>query len=156
MHLWSDSYNRDIADVFAIQADIAMNIANALEAEFSLAEQESIEKIPTESPGAYRLYLAALAAPFDAEGVLLDQAIAADPDFALAYAYKAFREHRALVGLYDVPPDEVAELEHLVRSNAEQALALDPTLGLAHAALAATHFVNWRGAEAEQAFQRAI
>ena len=44
-HLWSDSYNREFADIFAIQADIAMNIANALEAEFSVTEQESIEHV---------------------------------------------------------------------------------------------------------------
>jgi TolB-like protein len=53
-HLWSESYNREFADIFAIQADIAMNIANALEAEFSLEEQAQIEELPTDSPEGLR------------------------------------------------------------------------------------------------------
>jgi TolB-like protein len=60
-HLWSEVYERDLADVFAIQADIAAKIAAALEAEFSVAEREGIEKLPTSSPTAYALYLRALA-----------------------------------------------------------------------------------------------
>ncbi len=58
--LWSDVYERDFADVFAIQADIAMNIANALQAEFSVAERQSLEREPTSSPAAYALFLQAL------------------------------------------------------------------------------------------------
>jgi TolB-like protein len=57
VHLWSEAYERDFADIFAIQADIAMNVANALEAEFSEAEQQSIETAPTTSADAYALYL---------------------------------------------------------------------------------------------------
>ena len=57
-HLWSDTYPGDLSDlstIFAMQADIAMNIANAVGAEFSLEEQERIEAIPTDSPAAYEL-----------------------------------------------------------------------------------------------------
>jgi len=139
-----------------MQADIAMNIANAVGAEFSLEEQASIEKIPTESTEAYAYYLRALAAPGSTFDLLIDQAIAADPNFALAYAQRAYWNTFDLVGLGGAGPDEAAELERIVRVNAEQALALDPTLGIAQAALAVPHYVNWRGAEAEQAFQRAI
>jgi len=156
VHLWSDSYNRDFSDVFGIYADIAMNVANAVGAEFSLEEQASIEKIPTESPEAYAYYLRALAAPRSTFDLLIDQAIAADPNFALAYAQRAYWNTFDLVGLGGAGPDEAAELERIVRVNAEQALALDPTLGIAQAALAVPHYVNWRGAEAEQAFQRAL
>jgi len=89
-HLWSDSYNRDLADVFAIQADIAMNVANALRAEFSQAEQARIEAVPTDSPEAYAEYLRARAAvEYDTAFGLLDAAIRLDPEFALAYATKA-------------------------------------------------------------------
>ena len=48
-HLWVDEYEGDLSDVFGIQADISMNIANSLRATFSLAEQEAIEKAPTDS-----------------------------------------------------------------------------------------------------------
>ena len=58
VHLWSESYNREFSDVFGIQADIAMNVANALEAEFSAEEQADLDRVPTESSEAYRLYLA--------------------------------------------------------------------------------------------------
>jgi tetratricopeptide (TPR) repeat protein len=133
-----------------------MNIANAVGAEFSLEEQESIERRPTDSPEAYEYYLRALAAPAPADAVLLDQAIEADPEFALAYATRATLANFGLIGVGGTSPDEGVELERIVQSDAGRALALDPTLGLAHAAVAVPHFVNWRGAEAEQAFQRAM
>jgi Tfp pilus assembly protein PilF len=53
-------------------------------------------------------------------------------------------------------PDEALEVERRVYEDAERALAIDPTLGLAHAALAAVHQANWRGTAAEQAFQRSV
>ncbi|NIO39343.1 MAG: CadC-family transcriptional regulator, partial [Burkholderiales bacterium] len=60
-HLWTEAYDGDLSDVFAIQGEIAMNIANSLQAEFSIAEQESIGRAPTNSPQAYAAYLRALA-----------------------------------------------------------------------------------------------
>ena len=159
IHLWSDTYPGDMSDlstIFAMQADIAMNIANAVGAEFSPEEQASIEKIPTESTEAYALYLKALGSPLnEVMATYLDQAIELDPDFALAHAMKAFNYTFALIGVGGGNPDQVAALEPIVRDSAERALALDSSLGLAHAALADVHMVNWRGAEAEQAFQRA-
>ncbi len=154
-HLWSDSYNRDFSDIFAIQADIAMNIANALETEFSLAEQERIEQIPTVSPAAYMLYLRAA----HGRGTLgfddLDQAIALDPEFALAYASKAYWYAEQLEGA-SVDPAEAAALMPVVRENAERALALDPTIGIAHSALANLHNVVGDLAEAQAAYERAL
>jgi len=155
-HLWSDNYDREFADIFAIQADIAINIANALEAEFSLEEQESIEKMSTRSPAAYALYLQGLSTP-EFFPSYLDQAIALDPQFALAYAHRATLNTFNLVGVgYGLAPDEALELERRVYEDAERALAIDPTLGLAHAALAAVYQANWRGTAAEQAFQRSV
>ena len=101
VHLWSDSYSREFSDIFAIQADIAMNVANALEAEFSSAEQARIEERPTSSPAAYALYLQALDTWRTADQAtlqsLLDRAIVLDPDFALAYALKAMIGFLAMV-----------------------------------------------------------
>ena len=153
-HLWSDSYNREFSDIFAIQADIAMNIANALEAEFSLEEQQSIEKIPTDSPEAYRFYLAALDVFDDLRIDLLTQAILADPDFAAAYALRA----QAYVGtLATLPVGEsgVAEREALALRELDRALDLDPNLSLAHVIRAQIHAWNWRGREAREAYERA-
>ena len=71
-HLWSEVYERDLADIFAIQSDIATRIATALEATFSTAERQRIEKPPTDSPVAYALYLKAVAMiPEPGTGLLL-------------------------------------------------------------------------------------
>jgi len=154
-HLWSETYTRDFKDIFAIESDVAMNVANALEAEFSLEEQASIEKIPTDSPAAYALYLQQL----DLRGInnvpsavqLLDRALELDPEFAVAYGLKALR----LVNRGRIDPAVQADRARLAQEAAEQALALDPNLASAHAALAALHAANWRWAEAERAYERA-
>ena len=156
VHLWSESYNRDLSDVFAIQADIAMNVANSLEAEFSLAEQESIEAVPTDSPQAYALYLrATTGARFLTSMDNLDQAIELDPEFALAYATKAYWHAESLEGAF-ANPAEAAALMPVVRENAERALALDPTIGIAHSALANLNNVSGNLAEAEAAYASAL
>jgi len=162
-HLWSESYNRDLSDVFAIQADIAMNVANSLRAEFSPAEQARIEQIPTESPEAYALYLRGITAAFDAADSSaflelrwaddLDRAIALDPDFALAHAAKAYLYSYVLTGNVAAQQEQ---FEQVAQEHAERALALDPTQGRAHAALAFVHQAHWRWAEAEQEFARAL
>ncbi len=156
VHLWSDSYNREFSDVFGIQADIAMNVANALEAAFSVEEQDRIENIPTDSLTAYAFYLRTLLPGADWRS-LLDQAIALDPDFALAHALKAYWSSWELIGIpfSTVTREQALDVEQTIQNSANQALALDPNLGLAHAALGFAHMANWRGAEAEEALQRA-
>ena len=61
-----------------------------------------------------------------------------------------------LVGVFGTGPDEAAGYEQIIREDAERALALDPTLGVAEAAIGVLHYANWRGDEAERAFQRAM
>ncbi len=152
-HLWSETYTRDFDDIFAIESDVAMNVANAVGAEFSLEEQASIEKIPTESPAAYALYLRALIAPsaglddFRRAISDLDSAIGLDPDFALAHALRAWYYASPLLFSQQVP---VAEYERSAIVGAEQALALDSNIGLAHSTLAAIDDINWRWAEARR------
>ena len=89
--LWSDAYQRKFDDIFAIQADIAMNIANALRAEFSIEEQREIERPLTTSPEAYALYLQTRTGRRRPRRrlKLLERAIALDPSFAAAYGRKA-------------------------------------------------------------------
>ncbi len=169
VHLWSERYNRQLADIFGIQADIATRIAIALEAELLPNERQNIERVPTDSPEAYAMYLRALSAYGIGTGIsvshsesvefhrYLDQAIEFDPDFALAYAAKA-RDY-AYSMVRDRRLEEtltVAEIETLARENAERALAFDPNLGLAHAALAVTNRFNRRWAEARSGYERAL
>ena len=149
-HLWSEAYQRKIDDVFAIQADIAMNIANALRAEFSLEEQRAIEQPPTSSAEAYDLYLRARALANDNAVVaheLLDRAIALDPDFAAAYAVKA-RMYSALLGNNvagnAVRPEQREATLRQVREYADRALALVPGEPLALAVLATLDVQQWR------------
>lgn len=171
-HLWSEVYERDLADVFAIQADVAAKIAEALEAEFSVAEKESIEKPPTNSPEAYALYLGALAILQEHGGVVgghpelrsssrsyLDQAIAFDPDFAMAYVERA-RVYLSMLnqdpGIHENYASRRAELEGLALGDLRQALELDPSAGAAHGALARIHQFNWRGSDAREAYGHAL
>jgi TolB-like protein len=164
VHLWSDSYNREFADVFDIQADIAMNIANALEAEFSDEEQARIEQIPTASTEAYALFLQAVAIGYVTANdprvlALLQQAIEIDPDFAEAYATSAVLLSQTLSNTTAggaVDAAERAELVATVRRNASRALELDEQQGMAHAALGSLSLFEWRWTEAEAAFTRAI
>ncbi|MCP4121260.1 MAG: helix-turn-helix domain-containing protein [Bacteroidetes bacterium] len=92
-HVWSQQYNREVVDIFALQNEVATKIAKAVKAIVTPAEREQIEKIPTESPEAYDYYLKAMD-PFNArtkEGLeaaipLFEKAIEYDNQFAWAYA----------------------------------------------------------------------
>ena len=162
-HLWSESYNREFADIFAIQADIAMNIANALEAEFSLEEQASIEEIPTDSPEAYRLYLAALdsigpGSSNELSVTYATQALEADPEFAEAYLLRGWARTFVMGSTVAASQaeleDRLSELEHLVVEDIEHAQAIDPNLIGIYLLRARIHRQNWRGALALEAYQR--
>lgn len=125
-HLWSETFDMDFADVFEAESQIAMNVANAMQVNFSEAEQAALEKIPTQSSQAYALYLEAISfrsdisfgdtTAADNAQQLLDQAIALDPGFATAYMVKA-----NLHGFLQQIPQ--------AREYASRALALDPTVG---------------------------
>ncbi len=145
-HLWAETYEREFSDIFAIESDIAMNIANALEAEFSLEEQENIEKIPTRSVAAYELYLQATASIFDGRiavetaHTLLDRAIELDTEFALAYDRKA--------SLFNPGAEEIIEY-------AQEALSHDPNLPSAQVRLGQIDVQNWRWSEGRERIERA-
>ena len=162
--VWSKSYNRDFANIFAIQSDIAKNVADAVGAAISPVERVRIETPATSSPAAYALLLQARdasetggndAAPAYA---LLDRALDLDPNFAQAYAYKAFLDARSLVNTVyalAVNAPERESLERSLRENVEKALSLDPASEQAHNALAGDAIFNWRWSEARKAFDAA-
>jgi adenylate cyclase len=144
-----------------MQADIAMKIANAVGAEFSLDEQASIERIPTDSADAYRNYLASLElntnAHRDAKLNLLSLAIESDPNFSLAYASRAIVRARTLPRFLGPTNGSslVAEQEALALEDVSMALALDPRLARAHLVRAIIESYNWQGRAAQAAFEQA-
>jgi TolB-like protein len=154
-NLWAEDYEGDFADNFAVQADIAMNVANALAAEFSASEQAAIEKRPTSSPEAYARFLEALSLADAGNQVerahsLLDEAIAIDPTFAAAHGVKA--QLYALSFATSVQGMGVAsalrdELVRKVEEHAERALALQPMSPDARVALRTVHLLTWNWSE---------
>ena len=127
-------------------------------------ERLSIEKPPTDSPEAYSLYLRALdlvgqGGFREARREHLDLAIEKDPNFALAYALRGSSTAAWLVNsAYDVARtrSDRAEVERLALQDIEHALALDPSLGYAHAARGMVHLYRGRLAEAKDALEQAL
>ena len=113
----------------------------------------------TDSAEAYGLYVRARAALPDRAALhrLLDEAIAIDADYALAYALKAEQYALAIAGTVARGNDAaaVAALDRLAVHNAEKAIALDPSLDNAYSALALAHRQFWRWPQAEAAYRRA-
>ena len=171
--LWSEVYEGKLSDIFAIQAEIAERIVVTLGAEMSAFEKDRIKKPSTTSLDAYAFYLRARASILTSGSAkppeffsYLDQAIALDPNFALAHAVKA--SEYSLAKLAGVPigaehgmaPEAgsgltFADLERIALEHADIALALDPDLGLAHKAIAEIHRTNRHGAESDKIFDRA-
>ncbi|HEV8122663.1 MAG TPA: tetratricopeptide repeat protein [Gemmatimonadales bacterium] len=159
-HLWVETYDRRVTDIFSIQTDVALHIAAALEAKLSPDEQTRVRKGPTGDVQAYRLFLQGRRwlTRYTAEGYAraieyFEQALARDPGFALAWASLAMT-HTELVEIGVAQPDvgypRAAEA-------AANALRLDPELGEAHVAtgfLQCVREFDWAGAE--QSFRRAL
>ena len=127
-HLWAETYDRELADVFAIQSDIAQRIATALEAKLAPEEKARLDAKPTTNSEAYVLYVTARGTEdqIEAEKIYM-QAIALDPGFALAYAQASILNSGFSV-------DDRARKAR-ARALAEEALRLSPALGEAHMAL---------------------
>jgi serine/threonine protein kinase/Tfp pilus assembly protein PilF len=159
-HLWADTYDRQLTDIFVIQTDVALRIAGALRAELSVDERIRIRKEPTSDLEAYQLYLQGRHCyiRYTEEGLrrgieYFERAVAKDPNYAMAYvglalAYAELGETGAL------RPDEAYRRG---KEAALKALDLDSELGEAHCVLAVIKFVSdfdWAGAERE--FKRAL
>jgi TolB-like protein/Tfp pilus assembly protein PilF len=159
-HLWAETYDRKLTDIFAVESDIARSIADMLQAKLTGSEKTAMSQKPTESSEAYELYLKGRFFWNKRTGPDLktacdyfQQAIAADPKYATAYAGLA--ESYLLIPEFDAgfPKDYFPK----ARAAAEQAIALDESSAQAHAALALLlcfSDANFTGAEKE--FRRAI
>ena len=163
-HLWAKSYDRDIKDVFAVESEVAQEIADSLQAKLSPAEATKLATAPTNDTAAYDLFLKGefeervanstlRPESFDQATVWYKEAIARDPNFALAIAQLAIcrlRRH------WLTDPLSEAELMEAGRL-AKQALTLAPDLAEAHVALGLFYYYGFREYEpALTEFRRAI
>lgn len=162
-HLWTESYDGDLSDVFGFQTDIASNIAASLEAELAPETRARLEKPLTDSPAAYALYLQAKDhsnnGRFDEAMPLLDRAIGLDPEFAAAYAYRGYRSAWAIVNTLvaaSADPVVLQALEEQALRDADRALALDENLGLAWLARAGLDRLSFRWKSASEEYARAL
>jgi TolB-like protein/DNA-binding winged helix-turn-helix (wHTH) protein/tetratricopeptide (TPR) repeat protein len=155
--LWSKSYERDRGDVFAVQSEIALDVARELSVKLSAAERERVQRVPTTHPQARHLYLMARARNPTTLEVLLaidevEQALALDPDFIEALWLNSISRTGYAVFL---DPQHADEHRRRGEQAARRALELDPQFGDAHAALALVlqGKRDWIGAE--KAFREA-
>ncbi len=159
-HLWADIYDRKLTDIFVVESDVAKTIADTLQAKLSGSEQRALSARPTENAEAYQLYLKGrffwnkrTAADLRKSIEFFDQAIARDPNYALAYA--ALAQAELLLPGYDGGPPN--EWFPKAESAAKHALTLDDNSSDAHTALAMVkqlYQFDTLGAIAE--FERAI
>jgi len=152
MHLWAERYDRDLADVFAIQSEIAKTIADQLQAKISPGEKAAIEKPPTTDLAAFDFYERAKALwadstdPLHAKeklpeaAQLLNEAVARDPRFLLGWCLLS-RVHGAL---YWTGLDHTSACLNLANAAVQTALSLQPDAGEAHLALAIYYYYGFR------------
>jgi TolB-like protein/Tfp pilus assembly protein PilF len=162
-HLWSETYDRKLQDIFAVQDEIAQAIVDKLKIELAPKEQALAQRdqVPTQNVEAYELYLQGrsiwkrrgednLKRAID----MYQAAIARDPAFA--------RAHAALASAYVVLPgyteedDDEQKFMEMAEQSARQALALDPKIGEAHAVLAQINSEKGNLLDAESGFFFAI
>jgi TolB-like protein/thioredoxin-like negative regulator of GroEL len=160
--LWSQQFDRDAADLFAVQDEISIQVANSLRLQLGRGRRRY-----EISAGPYDTYLRARQlsnqirrydGPLDGSLFrqaidLYQQVVAQDPAFAPAYAALASDYAlRSVILPLGHPPDELTN----VRTMAEKAIQLDPLLAEAHAALGSMYARSGQWADAEQSFRRAI
>jgi len=160
-HLWAQTYDREMNDIFSIQSDVANKIAEVMEVALGEDAQARIDKRPTSDLEAYRLYLQgqyyinlASFADIDTAISLLNQAILRDPNFALAYAVLA-----TTYILNNVDRDPRPEWEEKAYISFQQALSLDPDLAEAYVARGMWYWTpsnNFQHESAIKDFQKAI
>jgi len=156
--LWSERYDRQLEDVFAIQDEIAENIVKALRVVLSEDEKRAIEKAPTENVQAYDCYLRGRQyfhqyrkRTIDYARKMFERAIEIDPNFAMAYAGAADC-CSMIYNAWDTTPSFLAQAE----TSGRKAIELDPELAEGHSALAVALTHAKRHQEAEQEFEAAI
>jgi TolB-like protein/Tfp pilus assembly protein PilF len=168
-HVWVEKYDRELADVFTIQSEIAQKIADQLQGKLSPKEKSAISERPTADLAAYDLYLRAKELIYDSEFnpsrrrealfkavQLLDQAIARDPAFLLAYCQLAYVHDQIYLYNFDHTETRLA----LAETSVKAAVQLEPDSGETHLAQASHSYwgyLNYDRAREELAkAQRAL
>ena len=158
--IWGSHYDRDLADITQVQSDITRDISAKLRIQLSETEQQRVGRAGTTNPEAYRLYLEGRQLWYGRtpDGLkksigLFQQAIAADPKYALAYA--------GLADTYNIGPSYdigiTSKQGRLLADEAtRKALDLDSSLPEAHAARALAQANEWNWKEADAEFRRTI
>jgi serine/threonine protein kinase/Tfp pilus assembly protein PilF len=160
-HLWGETFDRQLSDVFEVQSEVAQRITGALSLALSAEEKQRVEKKETGDAEAYNLYLLGRyhlnkwsEASVGKAIEYFTQAIARDPGYALAYAGMADAYEVLSIGLSSRPP---VENLGLAKTMALKALEIDDTMAEAHTSLA---YARWLGdldwPTAEREFQRAL
>jgi adenylate cyclase len=157
-HVWAASYDRQMEDLFAIQADVAKSVAQALKVALAPVEVERIEKKPTLNVQAYNYYLQGREYYFGGgsttkEGLelstrMFEKALEADSNFALAYA--GLSDCYSSYVMFDIDPKK-SWLEKAEKAGLK-ALAFDPDLAEAHRSLSRLY---WTEGKTEKAIQEA-
>jgi len=159
-HLWSETYDRELEDIFKVQSEVAQCIADAVARELPAADRQRIETRGTTNPEAYDLYLRGrflwnqrTESAISEAARYFQRALEHDSDFALAHA--AMAEAQTVLGLYGAASPR--DVMPAAKRAADAALAIDPALGEALAAKACLFGVyDWDWGAAEAAFQEAI
>src|SRR5437660_666264 len=134
-HLWADTFDRKLTDIFSVETEVAKAIADQLRAHISGQEEQVIAARPTDNPEAYDAYLRGLAyilkagnTPANALGAqkYLREAVRLDPKFALSWALLSYVD---AVGYLTLNLQPTLALREEVRQAAETALTLQPNLG---------------------------
>jgi serine/threonine protein kinase/Tfp pilus assembly protein PilF len=145
-HLWADTFDRKLTDIFSVESEVAKAIADQLQAKLSGREEQEIAAKPTDNPEAYDAYLRGLAytlktvdTPANALAAqkYLREAVSLDPKFALAWALLSSVDAR---GYYKAFLQPIVALREEARQAAETALTLQPNLGEALLAKGYYHY----------------
>ena len=145
-HIWADTFDRKLTDIFSVESDIAKAVADQLQAKLTGQEEQVIAAKPTENPEAYDAYLRGLAytlkaVPTTANALggqkYLREAVRLDPTFALSWALLSMVNSRAY-GTQSLQP--TVALREEARQAAETALSLQPNLGEALLALGSYYY----------------
>jgi TolB-like protein len=134
-HVWADTFDRKLTDIFSVESEVAKAIADQLRAKLTGREEQEIAAKPTDNPEAYDAYLRGLAynlktlnTPANALGAqkYLREAVRLDPKFALAWALLSYFDSR---GYLTTALQPTVALREEARQAAEIALTLQPNLG---------------------------
>jgi TolB-like protein/Tfp pilus assembly protein PilF len=160
-HLWADTYDRKLTDIFGVESEIAKKIADTLQAKLSSSASHVLASRPTENPQAHELYLRGryfwnrrTVENLKKAADYFQQAIGKDPNYALAYSGLA--DCHVLLPAYGSP--DSSPRDELLRAleAARKAVALDDTLAEAHTSLARALASNLQLSAATSEFNRAI